>query len=106
MCSGSEEIGRVPFPLFAPSEPLRGPRQIAGVGRSFDTIETVALDHGEADSDEEPWLRVAVTGPLHDPTPAKRWSMDPRPMIASELLNAAGAAWSAPGARTDCGGPA
>jgi hypothetical protein len=64
-----------------------------GVGLSGDVVELVSLGHGDRWVAPYVWVQVTVTGPLHGDDPARR-SIDPRPMIAGELLNSTGAEFS------------
>jgi hypothetical protein len=60
------------------------------VGLSGDVVELVSLIHGDRWVAPYVWVQVTVTGPLRGDDPP-RWEIDPRPMIACELLNSAGA---------------
>jgi hypothetical protein len=92
-----------PFALYGLTDEFRAPRTLAGVGLkagvglSGDVVELVSLAHGDRWVAPYVWVQVTVTGPLHGDDPA-RWSIDPRPMIAGELLNSTGAEFSTPDA--------
>jgi hypothetical protein len=66
------------------------------VGHKGDLVDLVSLGHGDRWVAPYVWVQVTVTGPLHggDPAHPGYWSIDPRPMIAAELLNATGAEFS------------
>jgi hypothetical protein len=67
---------------------------LASVGRRGETINLIALGHGDREDASAPWVEVGVTGPLHGEAaaagPVRSWSMDPLPMVASALLHAGG----------------
>jgi hypothetical protein len=81
----------VPFPVYGLSPEFPGPRSLNGIGRHDDTVNSVALLHGvPRRGGRGEWARVTVVGPLHRDSS----SMNPMPMIAAELLNAAGREFS------------
>jgi hypothetical protein len=85
-----------PFALYGLTDEFRAPRTLGavglkgGVGLGGYVVELVSLCHGDRWVAPYVWVQVTVTGPLH----GDDWSSDPRPMIAGELLNAAGAEFS------------
>lgn len=88
----------VPFELFGLAGSDLVPRTVAAVGRRAAPgggmrIEHVALSHGDRSRPPRRWAVVGVTGPLHWAAEGRVASMDPLPMIASELLTAAGHAF-------------
>jgi hypothetical protein len=81
----------VPFAVYGLSPAFPGPRSLNGIGRHNDTVNSVALLHGvPRPGGRGEWAQVTVIGPLHRDSS----SMDPMPMIAAELLNAAGKEFS------------
>ena len=85
----------VPFDLFGVAGAELVPRTVAAVGRRAAPsggmrIEHVALGHGDRSRPPHRAALVGVTGPLHWAVTGRVASMDPLPMIASELLTAAG----------------
>jgi hypothetical protein len=63
-------------------------------GSHGETINHVALDHGDRHDAAGPWVQVGVIGPLHGEEDVaglmRPWSTDPLPMVLVEMLNAAG----------------
>jgi hypothetical protein len=87
---------QAPFALYGLTDEFQALRTLAGVGRNGDVVNLVSLGHGDPRLDPYVWVQVTVTGPLHGADPARSGyrSIDPRPMIAAELLNATGAEFS------------
>jgi hypothetical protein len=87
-------IDEIPFSVYGLSGDL-GPRQLAGHGRAGETVNLVALGHGDGRDISAPWVQVTVVGPLSGGAGRQGepgvWRMDPLPMVMGELLNAAGA---------------
>jgi hypothetical protein len=84
----------IPFAVYGLAADFTGRRGLASVGRHAATINLVALDHGDRHDAAAPWVEVGMTGPLHGSLEiagrAGSWSMDPLPVVISELLSAAG----------------
>jgi hypothetical protein len=93
--SPSDFVDEIPFAVYGLAGDFAGPRRLAGVGRHGETVNLVALGHGDQEDPDAPWVQVAVMGPLEGPPELPgvpgRWRIDPLPMVFSELLNAAGA---------------
>jgi hypothetical protein len=93
--SPSDFVDEIPFAVYGLAGDFAGPRRLAAVGRHGETVELVALGHGEREDPDAPWVQVAVMGPLEGapelPGAPGRWRIDPLPMVISELLDAAGA---------------
>ena len=94
-----EQAADAPFALYGLTSDFQGSRTLAGVGHHGDVVNLVELGHGDRWSAPCFWVQVAVFGPLHGLRPADRalglpagaWSADPLPMIASQVLDLAGA---------------
>jgi hypothetical protein len=94
--SPSDFVDEIPFAVYGLPGDLVGPRRRASVGRHGETVNLVALGHGDHEDPDAPWIQVAVIGPLEGaqerPGGPAWWRIDPLPMVISELLNAAGVA--------------
>jgi hypothetical protein len=92
--SPSDLVDEIPFALYGLAGGVAGPRRLASVGRHGETVNLVALEHGDHGDPDAPWVQVAVMGPLEctqeRPGAPGWWRIDPLPMVISELLNAAG----------------
>jgi hypothetical protein len=86
------KAGSAAFALYGLSDDFSGPRTVLTVGSHGDVVNSVTLGHGAPANAGEPWVQVTVMGPLRGRSSGGgTWSIDPLPMIASELLGAAGA---------------
>jgi hypothetical protein len=88
---GSEPV---PFPLYGPAGDAFVPRAIAALGRTTASdggmrLNHVALEHVDRSRPTRKLL-VGVIGPLHWAAGGRVASIDPMPVIAAELLDAAG----------------
>lgn len=84
------EAEQARFPLFGLSSEFDGTRELNGLGRrggEHEVVDRVTLSHGLGTRTR---VDVTVTGPLRGRTKAGTWSMDPLPMIATELLDRTG----------------
>jgi hypothetical protein len=94
LSSWSDFVDEIPFAVYGLAGDFAGPRRLAAVGRHGETVDLVALGHGDQEDPDAPWVQVAVMGPLEGtpelPGGPGRWRIDPLPMVMSELLNAAG----------------
>lgn len=98
----AQQVRNAPFDLYGLGPEFEGPRVIEGVGKHGNTVNLIELGHGDRIRPPHRWVKVAVIGPLRGADgavpgvfPQGRWSIDPVPMIACELL--AGADPQVPG---------